>query len=65
MWSVVILGAGESGVGAALLGKKRGYQVFVSDAGILKEIYKKELTDNRIEWEENGHSEDRILAVDE
>ena len=64
-WSVVVMGAGESGVGAALLSKKQGYKVFVSDGGTIKDNYKKELTDNRIEWEENQHSEDKILAVDE
>lgn len=64
-WSVVILGAGESGVGAALLSKQQGYEVFVSDAGIIKENYKKELNDNSITWEEGMHSEDRILDADE
>ncbi len=65
VWSVVILGAGESGVGAALLGKQQGYHVFVSDAGSIKEKYKKELADNGIEWEEGSHSEARILMADE
>ena len=64
-WSVVILGAGESGVGAALLGKQQGYEVFVSDAGTIKDNYKKELSDNEIAWEEMKHSEDRILSADE
>ncbi len=64
-WSVVILGAGESGVGAALLSKQQGYEVFVSDAGIIKENYKSELEANDIEWEEGKHSEDKILAADE
>ena len=65
IWSVAILGAGESGVGAALLSKKNGYEVLVSDAGLIKDNYKQELTDNGIEWEENGHLEARILSVDE
>lgn len=64
-WSVVILGAGESGVGAALLSKRQGYEVFVSDAGTIKDNYKDELETNGIEWEEKGHSEDRILGADE
>ena len=42
-YRLVILGSGESGVGAALLGKQKGYDVFVSDGGKIKEIYKKEL----------------------
>ena len=64
-WSVVILGAGESGVGAALLSKQQGYEVFVSDGGSIKENYKKELADNNIEWEEGVHSEEKILDADE
>jgi UDP-N-acetylmuramoylalanine--D-glutamate ligase len=49
----------ESGVGTAILGKK-GYAVFVSDFGKIKDKYKKDLIDNNIEWEE-GHTEDLIL----
>src|SRR5438309_1801206 len=64
-WNLVVLGAGESGVGAALLGKQKSYQVFVSDAGIIKEHYKQELIDNGIEFEEGGHTEERILKADE
>ncbi len=64
-WSVAVLGAGESGVGAALLSRQQGYEVFVSDAGKIKEEYKVELLNNSIEWEEGVHSEDRILSVDE
>ncbi len=64
-WSVVILGAGESGVGAALLSKQKGYDVFVSDAGTIKDNYKKELADNGIEFEEGVHTEERILGADE
>ena len=58
---LVILGSGESGVGAALLGKQKGYDVFVSDGGKIKEIYKKELADNGIAFEEGGHTENLIL----
>ena len=61
---LVILGGGESGVGTAILGKKKGYEVFVSDFGKIKETYKKVLLNIGIEWEEQGHSEDRILNAD-
>lgn len=61
----MILGAGESGVGAALLAKSKGFDVFVSDAGKIKDKHKKELNDHRIEWEEEKHTESRILAADE
>ncbi len=62
---LVILGAGESGVGAALLGKKEGYEVFVSDGGSIKPAYKQELFDNGIEFEESQHTTERILSADE
>ena len=62
---LVILGGGESGVGAALLGKKVGYDVFVSDGGPLKPAYKQELFDNGIEFEEGIHTTDKILNADE
>ena len=62
---IVILGAGESGVGAALLAKAKGYAVFVSDAGKIKDKYKLELTNNTIDWEEGGHTMERVLAADE
>ncbi len=61
----VILGAGESGVGAALLGKKEGYDVFVSDGGFIKPAYKQELFDNGIEFEEQQHTAEKILSADE
>lgn len=61
--NIVILGGGESGTGAALLAKAKGMDVFVSDQGTLKERYKKELTENSIEFEEGQHSEDRILKA--
>jgi len=62
---VVILGSGESGVGAALLGKQKGYDVFVSDGGSIKANYKKELTDNGIDFEEGTHTTEKILTADE
>lgn len=61
---LVILGGGESGVGTALLGKAKGFEVFVSDKGKIKEIYKKVLIHNEIEFEEGQHSETRILKAD-
>lgn len=57
----VILGAGESGVGAALLAKKEGFKVFVSDGGPIAEGFKKEMEENEIEFEECGHSKEIIL----
>src|SRR5205085_1889898 len=62
---LIILGGGESGVGAALLGKQKGYKVFLSDGGSLKESYKQELIDNNMEFEEGGHTEEKILSADE
>ena len=61
---ITVLGAGESGVGAALLAKKLGYEVFVSDAGIIKESYKRELTDNSIPKEESKHTWTNICDSD-
>jgi len=58
---IVILGAGESGVGTALLAKAKGYTVFVSDKGKIKEKYKEVLIHNEIEWEEKQHTESKIL----
>ena len=58
---VVVLGAGESGVGAAILAKRKGYLVFVSDMGMIKDIYKRELLENNIDFEESGHNENVIL----
>ena len=62
---IVILGAGESGVGAAILAKQQGYEVFVTDGGIIKPIYKQELIDNNIEFEQGQHTESKILNADE
>ena len=61
---LVILGGGESGVGTAILGKKKGYDVFVSDFGKIKENYKEVLFLNEIAWEEQMHSEELILNAD-
>ena len=62
---LTILGAGESGIGAALLAKKHGHDVFVSDRGAIKETYKRELESNGIAYEEQQHSWDRIAGADE
>src|SRR5262245_12633843 len=62
---IVILGGGESGVGAALLAKQQGYDVFVSDASSLKENYRNELRNAAIDFEEEKHTEERILNADE
>ena len=64
MERLVILGGGESGVGTALLGKNKGFEVFVSDKGTIKEKYKQVLIHNDIEWEESNHSEAKILNAD-
>lgn len=62
---LVILGGGESGIGAAILGKKQGYDVFLSDGGQLKTSYKQELFDNGIAFEEGQHTAEKILSADE
>ncbi|MEO8582682.1 MAG: UDP-N-acetylmuramoyl-L-alanine--D-glutamate ligase, partial [Flavitalea sp.] len=54
---IVILGGGESGVGAALLGIQKGYDVFVSDGSAIKDNFKKELEQNNIPFEEKQHTE--------
>ena len=64
MKRLVILGAGESGVGTALLGQVKGFQVFVSDKGKIKDKYKEVLIHNKIEWEEEQHTEAKILNAD-
>jgi UDP-N-acetylmuramoylalanine--D-glutamate ligase len=61
---LVILGGGESGVGTAILGKKKGYDVFVSDFGKIKGSYKEVLIINGIAWEEEKHTEDLIFNAD-
>jgi len=61
---IIILGGGESGVGAAVLAKKKGLEVFLSDRGVIKEHYKQQLQEEGIDFEEGVHSEERILAAD-
>jgi UDP-N-acetylmuramoylalanine--D-glutamate ligase len=61
---LVILGAAESGVGAAILGKSRGWDVFVSDGGKIKPAFRDALDKNGIAYEEGGHTMERILAAD-
>ncbi|MFN5148919.1 MAG: UDP-N-acetylmuramoyl-L-alanine--D-glutamate ligase [Flavobacteriia bacterium] len=61
---IAILGAGESGVGAAILAAKMEWNVFVSDMGIIKDEFKQELTARGFEWEEGMHTEQRILNAD-
>ena len=62
---IVILGAGESGAGAAVLAKKEGFDVFVSDMSIIKDQYKELLDSKGIQWEEGQHTEELILNADE
>jgi UDP-N-acetylmuramoylalanine--D-glutamate ligase len=62
---IVILGAGESGVGAALLAKQKQYNVFVSEEGKIQESFKNELLSNDINFEEGGHNEQKILNANE
>lgn len=65
MRRIVVLGGGESGAGAAVLAKKKGFDVFLSDSSAIKEEYKNLLRSHSIEWEEGHHSEERILRADE
>ena len=65
MKRIVILGAGESGAGAAVLAKKEGFDVFVSDMSAIHDKYKTLLDAHNIEWEEKHHSEEKILNADE
>lgn len=62
---IVILGAGESGTGAAVLAQKKGFETFVSDASLIKDKYKQMLDERNIPWEEGGHTEELILNADE
>ena len=62
---IVILGAGESGTGAAILAKDKGFDVFVSDYGQIASNYRQILDDEQIAWEDGQHTLDRILAADE
>ena len=65
MSKIVVLGAGESGAGAAVLAKVKGMDVFVSDMSLIKENYKDLLNSYNIAWEEGQHTESRILDADE
>ena len=64
MKRLVVLGGGESGVGTALLGKQKGFEVFVSDKGSIAEKYQKVLLHNSIDFEENKHTENKIFNAD-
>lgn len=57
MKKIVVLGAGESGAGAAVLAKKQGFEVFVSDMSAIKDKYKSMLDSHQIEWEEGRHTD--------
>lgn len=61
---LVILGGGESGYGTAVLGIKQGYEVFVSDGGKIKDVYKKQFEAQKIEFEEGKHTDEKILNAD-
>ena len=65
MKRIVVLGAAESGAGAAVLAKKQGFDVFVSDMSAIKDKYKEMLDSHGIEWEEGHHTEEKILNADE
>ena len=65
MKRIVVLGAGESGAGAAVLAKKEGFDVFVSDMSKIADKYKKQMDDRQIAWEEGQHTEELILSADE
>ena len=65
MKRIVVLGAGESGAGAAVLAKAKGFEVFVSDMSAIKDKYKTLLNAHNIEWEEGQHTESKILNADE
>lgn len=62
---IVILGAGESGVGAAILAQQKGYEVFVSDMGHIQDKYKAQLSAHNLRWEEGKHTPEAILDADE
>jgi UDP-N-acetylmuramoylalanine--D-glutamate ligase len=64
MKRLVILGGGESGVGAAILGKQKGYEIFVSDKGNISKKYKEVLLNKEIDFEENQHTESKIVNAD-
>lgn len=62
---MVILGGGESGIGSAILAQKKGFRVFLSDSGVLNSVHRNTLKTYGIDFEENGHTEESILAADE
>ena len=62
---IVVLGGGESGVGSALLAQKKGFRVFLSDSGKLKDKHREALLGYGIDFEEDGHTEDKVLQADE
>jgi UDP-N-acetylmuramoylalanine--D-glutamate ligase len=62
--NLVILGAGESGVGAAVLAVQKGWNVFISDFSVVKEVFQNELNELKVEWEQEKHSMERILMAD-
>ena len=65
MKRIVVLGAGESGTGAAVLAKVKGHEVWLSDMGKISPKYKEKLNEFAVDWEEDGHTEEKILAADE
>jgi UDP-N-acetylmuramoylalanine--D-glutamate ligase len=65
MKKIIILGAGESGAGSAILAQKKGFDVFVSDKGEIKQNYREILINNNIRWEEGTHTEEEIFSADE
>jgi len=65
MKKIVILGAGESGAGSAILAQRKGFDVFVSDKGEVKQKYREMLENNKIRWEEGKHTEEEILSAHE
>lgn len=64
-YELIILGGGESGVGSAILAQKKGFSVFLSDSGTLKEEHRQTLIDHGIDFEEGGHSEEKVLSAQE
>lgn len=62
--NLIVLGGGESGVGAALLGKEKGFHVFLSDKGVLADAYREKLIKNNINFEEGQHTENKILSAE-
>ena len=63
--NIIVLGAGESGAGSAVLARRMGFDVFVTDKGIISEQYRKVLLHDEIEFEEGKHTENRLLDADE